>query len=261
MEIKFDHMRFLCTIIIFGNIFFIKAQFNYDSSLVSISSQIIEMPYHFYAMKTTDDFFRSYINPNMNQSLKLSNNFYSNIHYYGGKIKLVKNRFVSKLLSNCFITSFDLLAMNLPFGNTWLHEEYHRTILTNNKINSFNEINLVPIGEKVVSVSNIDDFQLSYLFNNNNKEFRRLLVAGSEAQNMQIEELQKQNFFYNSQLTNLPLYWMNTMTNVMYVHNSTTNKLDLLVDKQNITEGTNIKSRDFAGPDFTSWVDALYYSE
>ncbi|MCF6185453.1 MAG: hypothetical protein L3J56_12695 [Bacteroidales bacterium] len=52
---------------------------------------------------------------------------------------------------------------------------------------------------------------------------------------------------------------MSTMTNIIYVNNAGSDAFDKKVDEANIQDGADISNRDFTGPDFTAWADALFF--
>ncbi|NJL76755.1 MAG: hypothetical protein HC892_18765 [Saprospiraceae bacterium] len=145
------------------------------------------------------------------------------------------------------------------WGYGWLHEEYHRAVMTRREINSFNDMNTFPFGDVSISVRKVEDKDLIHLSNNHKSDFIRLQTAGLEAQYHQIQTLQKNNFYYTQDLPHIPLYWLSTMTNIVYVNQSgSADYFDKLIDEANETEATDVSKRDFTGPDFTAWANALF---
>ncbi len=134
--------------------------------------------------------------------------------------------------------------------------------MTKRGINSFNDVNTFPIGSSVVAVSRIKDEELVRLYNEHRTDFIRLQTAGIEAQYYQTQILQKNNFYYNQRLQHIPLYWLHTINSADYVTNSgDPEAFDKLVDDLIEKEGADISKRDFTGPDFTAWVNALFHPE
>ncbi|MCS6822193.1 MAG: hypothetical protein NZ551_10035 [Microscillaceae bacterium] len=216
------------------------------------------MPYQNYASRTTGNFLAGYANPSMPQSLAVSSNFYSAVHYGIGKAIKVKNQALQSLLTITAVSVFDILSLSIPPGVAWLHEEYHRAVLTRRKINSYNDVNKFPIGQSVINVSNLRDEDLTRLYDNHRKDFIRLQAAGIEGQYQQIQVLQRDNFFFNSDLMHVPLYWFSTINSIVYVNDSGKGDyFDKVIDEANAKE-TDIRERDFTGPDFTAWVEALF---
>lgn len=232
-----------------------------DTTGLYLDFPLFDFPYHSYSAKTVGNFFSGYANPSMKQSLAMSNNLYSSAHWGIKKLVKTKSKFKKKLFTNAIAASFDLLTFYTPLGMGWLHEEYHRAVMTIREINSFNDMNTFPFGKSFVYVRKISDENLIRLSDNYKPDFRRLMVAGNEAQYDQIRTLQKNDFFYNQNLPNIPLYWMSTMSNIIYVNQAGSDNFNEEVDKSNAADGTNIEKRDFTGPDFTAWADALFFPD
>lgn len=232
-----------------------------DSIELILDFPVLDIGYQSLAAKTTDGILSSYINPSMKQSLTASNNLYSTAHWGIKRMFRNQSEFKRILFSNSVAMAFDLLISRAPLSSVWLHEEYHRAVLTRREVNSFNDINSFPYGDRTVAVRKIDDSDLIFISDNHATDFRRLMSAGNEAGNHQIQSLQKNNFYYNQDLPHIPLYWISTMTNIFNVANSTSSSFDELVDEANAEEGSDIERRDFTGPDFTAWADALFFPE
>lgn len=234
------------------------AQNQSHAVVINLDFPVIDIPYQRYAINTTGSFIQGYTNPSMSQSLAMSDNIYTTAHWGINKLIKSKNTFKRILFSNAIAASFDMFTFYTPLGMGWLHEEYHRAVMTRRNINSFDDMNTFPFGQSEVSVRRVTDEDLIRLADTRKEDFRRLMIAGNEAQFHQIQTLQKNNFFLNQNLPNIPLYWMSSMTNIIYVNNCTSPDYDKLVDKTNAEDGTDIKKRDFTGPDFTAWASALF---
>ena len=252
-------LTFIFVLLFFKQVSLAQTQNDTDTIGLFLNFPLVDLPYQCYATNTTGNFFAGYANPSMQQSLAISNNLYSSAHYGIKKIVKTKNEFLRILFNNCIAAGFDLLTSYLPLGYGWLHEEYHRAVMTRREINSFNDMNTLPFGQKTVSVRKIKDEDLIRLSNNHIFEFIRLQTAGLEGQYHQIQTLQKENFYYNQDLPHIPLYWVSTMTNIIYLNNSgKANIFDELIDEANQKEGSDISKRDFTGSDFTTWANALF---
>lgn len=229
-----------------------------DSARVDLNFVLFDLPYQSHATKTTGNFIRGFANPSMQQSLSVSNSFYTAAHWGAKKLVKAKSEFSDILWTNVLASGFDLLAFYSPLGMAWLHEEYHRAVLTRHGINSFNEINQFPIGKELIYVNRVSDAGLSRLSDHHKADFRRLMIAGSEGQFLQIQRLQQDNFFLNQDLPHIALYWMSTMTNISYVNQTAGDDFNQRVDEANEADGADISRRDFTGPDFTAWAYALF---
>lgn len=238
---------------------FAQTQNKADTIGLILDFPLLDLPYQRYATNTAGNFFAGYANPSMPQSLAMSNNLYTSAHYGIKSIVKTKNEFLRILINNGIAAGFDAFTFYVPFGYGWLHEEYHRAVMTRREINSFNDMNTFPFGQTTVSVRKVRDKDLIRLSNNHIADFIRLQTAGLEGQYHQIQTLQKNNFYYNQDLPHIPLYWLSTMTNIIYVNQSASAEyFDKLIDEANQREGSDISKRDFTGPDFTAWVSALF---
>ena len=229
-----------------------------DTTGLYLDFPVLDLPYQTHAAKTTGNFFTGYANPSMKQSLAMSNNLYGSVHWGIKKLIKTKSEFQNILFTNLIATGFDLLTFYTPLGMGWLHEEYHRAVMTRRGINSFNDMNTFPFGKSLVYVRKVRDEDLIMLSDHYKQDFRRLMIAGNEGQFHQIQTLQKNNFFLNQDLPNISLYWMSTMINIGYLMQSGSDTFDQMIDESNEQDGADISKRDFTGADFTAWTDALF---
>ena len=232
-----------------------RGQSRADTVKLLLEFPLADFPYQTLANRTTGGFFSAYINPSMSQSLAMSNNLYSSAHYGIKSLITKKSIFKTHLYRNLAALGFDIFSAYIPFGNGWLHEEYHRAVMTRRGVNSFNQVNTFPFGNAFVSVNSVRDEDLIVLSDKYNNDFRRLQVAGMEGEYAQIRTLQRNNFFYNQGLPHIPLFWLSTLNSISYL--SDLSVYDKSIDQANEKELT-IESRDFTGPDYTAWVSALY---
>ncbi len=237
-------------------------QSNSDTIRLNLDFPLVDWPYQRYATETRSSFIKSYANPSMRQSVAVSNSFYSAAHYGIEQLVKIKDPAIRIILANTLIAGFDYLSSYVPFGLAWLHEEYHRAVMTRRGINSFNDVNTFPFGASAIAVSRIKDEDLIRLYNDHRTDFIRLQSAGIEAEYYQTQILQKNNFYYNQRLQHIPLYWLHTINSAVYVTDSgDPEAFDKTVDNFIEKEGADISKRDFTGPDFTAWVNALFHPE
>ncbi len=249
-------MLSLSTLCLMGTL---SAQRPNDTIRLLLDFPLLDAPYQSYASSTTGGFFSGYANPSMRQSLSMTTNFYSAAHF-GAKqaFRKVENKFLRGLAVYGTTTVFDLLTVTAPFGDAWLHEEYHRAVLTRREVNSVNEINRFPIGGDVFKVYRIKDADLQRMHDNHQNDWRRLQVAGKEGELHLLQTLQRNAFFYHQNLPHIPLYWLLTFSTGGYVRGSAKDDFNTLVEEMNEKDGANISIRDFTGPDYTAWVYSLF---
>ena len=243
-----------------------KDSFNNPS--LQLELVLLDLPYQSDATKTVNNgnakfgnFIRGYANPSMQQSLALSTDLYSATHFGIDRLfKKNKKRLGLglKIAHQVSLLASDYVLSFAPLGDGWLHEEYHRAIMTRHQVNSFNSINLFPIGEDLASVDHVKDEDLIRFKIEAPRDFIRLHVAGIEGGYQLINRLQKNNFFNSQQITHEPLYWWITINSIDYVRSSSqADIVDVETDESNMEE-TTIEERDFTGFDFTAWAFDLF---
>jgi hypothetical protein len=242
---------------------YLFAQSNEESVYpkLKLDLPLFYFPYQIEAMNTVGHgFFSSYANPSMGQSLAMTTNLFSAFHF--GLKYFYDNSSLNEILKVCiyiFGTILgDFFLTYLPGGDGWLHEEYHRAVMTRYRINSFNGMNLFPIGAELISVSNIKDEDLIRLKEESPADMVRLHAAGIEGEYHLINTLQRNNFFYNQGFFNEYFYLMSTLNSHLYIlASSTYDHVDVETRKMNEIENT-IPIRDFTGYDMTAWVYDLF---
>ena len=262
--------------ILFAVIFFQIQVFAQNDSIknpkITLDFPIIDAPFIKYVAQTNtnfcpecpsksvgfSDYLKSFSNPSMEQSLAMSKNYYTLGHYGLQKaFKLdKKTNFGKKLLGHLSVVAFDLLSSNAPFGNTWVHEEFHRASMTVDYTSSYNEVYdfeyiLNPF--EAPSVTNVTDEELSRFKKRNPINFIRLKSAGIEAETLLPNALQNDNFFFKQNLPNSFSYLLHYANSAIYLRTIANNERDPNAAINTDVE-TDILKRDFAGADFTAWI-------
>lgn len=246
--------------------------FSQNQNSVILNFPIFDNPYYFYGVKTvsnssypnfnlkTADYFKAYENPSMFQSLNYSASFYNvlNLGLSKLKINIFKNPLLNYLTESLIYSGVLLVSEYIPLGDSWLHEEFHRAVLTKNYVNSYNQVNDFPFLAELISVNNVTDENLIRLKNSNPVDFIRLHAAGIEGEYMLTKELQKKSFFYNQQYPYFTFELLWTANSFFYVWICHTDEAEVTTDEVNLEEGANLKIRDFTGLDFTAWVYDLF---
>jgi hypothetical protein len=222
---------------------------------------LFDFPYQIEAMNTVGHgFFSGYANPSMSQSLAVTTDLVSGLNF-GLKYFYENSTIKERVKGAIYMAGLGFGALFLtysPGGDGWLHEEFHRAVMTHYGINSFNGMNLFPIGASIVSVSNIKDEDLIRLKEKSPADMVRLQAAGIEGQYLLINNLQRNNFFYEQRLLNYYQYWMVSVNSHFYIYMSASpSDVDEETAEMNKLE-TTIASRDFTGFDFTGWVYDLF---
>lgn len=228
---------------------------------VYLDLPLLSLPAQTDAIRTTGGFFPSYMNPGMENSLAYSADVYTAVHYGIRKlVKIEKSSLWESILQRVAIGAFDGIWMMMPLGMGWLHEEYHRDIMTQYGVNSFNEMLLCRIFDEVTAVSHETDEDMAMLCDTHHSDFVRLNSAGHEGVVDLTRRMQANAFFYHQKLYNQYLYWSNAVQNLYYVFSCATGRSDKASINQMAKE-TTIASRDFTGMDMCAWIHALCYPD
>jgi len=219
---------------------------NDETSILKLDLPLFDLPYQIYAMDTVGHgFFSSYANPSMAQSLSIATNLFSGFHY--GMRMFYDTSTMNKILKNIIYyggTAIgDFALFMIPFGgDAWMHEEYHRAVMSLYGVNSFNSVYV--FGNYV---NNLTDEDLTRFKMESPVNFIRLQEAGIEAEYLLIDTLQKNNFFYNKNHFSEFVYWALLVNEHIYITNPGWKGA-----------GENIPDRDFTGADPIGWVYDLF---
>ncbi|MBI2567352.1 MAG: hypothetical protein HYV63_10005 [Candidatus Schekmanbacteria bacterium] len=194
-----------------------------------------------------------YAYPSMKQALLLTKSFYGVAHEALGAA--AGDRLWLRILS---ISLFDVAATYLPPGDSWLHEEWHRSVMNSRGIGSFNDVYRFRLFAETIAVSHVKDADLIRLKRDHPADQVRLAEAGIEGQYALVTELEKDAFFRGAQQWHLTTYWLNVANSIYYVWSGATAEADELTDEMNAQDGPDVEARDFTGHDFTAWVYDLH---
>ena len=198
--------------------------------------------------------------PSMYQSLHTTESFFNAFYYAYNQI--IKKTTTTNKLTNYLTQLAGLYLIQIPLeyfpgGDGWLHEEFHRSILTFHNIYSFDEVYHFPVFASTINVDHVKDEDLIAFKKNYPSDFVRVSEAGIEGEYLLIDQLQKRSFFLNQPFP----YWLSefsiTLNDIFYVFMCHTDLAIEETDEFNKKE-TNIEKRDFIGLDFTAWSYDLF---
>lgn len=198
-------------------------------------------------------------NPSMSQALEITKSFCEitddiiNGYTDNVLIKRQKNKVIKRVTQVTSRCASNFILYTFPLGSLWLHEEFHRVILKNQHISSYNGVYDFELLSSGINVSHVTDVQLVNFKKNNPSEFVRMSSAGYEGQNELIEAIEKDNFFYTKRYLNDITLWANTIHNIVYLKECALPIADKLTDEFNKVE-INVADRDFTGLDYTAWI-------
>ena len=214
-----------------------------DLPLLYAGLPILDLPDNFGNGRTV---------PSMQQSLALTQSWYQLLH--AGLARALSGR---PRVARLSILAADLLASYLPPGQAWLHEEWHRAVMSNRGISSYDGTYDLPLFAKRIPVTHVLDADLVRLKAGHPAEQVRLMEAGLEGDRQFVLGLEKGLFYTDGTYYALPLLWMSTANAIAYVY-SHGRMVDDMTDEQNRLDGTNVAVRDFAGHDFAAWAYDLH---
>lgn len=208
----------------------------------------LDFPVYDYPYNQED----SYRAPSMNQSLQLTKNMYRSVHAY------IDNKFQNRASATITALGFDILATWLPFGDAWIHEEWHRAVMGRRGIDSYNEVYDFNIFSETIAVSDVRDEDLIFLKANHPAEIVRLHAAGMEAQTELNYSLERDHFFKQKNRFDLPVLWLSYLNNIGYMATCASNDSNTLTAEFYLREDQDISKRDFTGLDCNAWVYDLF---
>ena len=190
--------------------------------------------------------------PSMRQSLMFSKDAFHLMHTLDGPLKSLG------FWGDAAVGALDVLYVYLPLGEAWMHEEYHRAVLSRRDIPSFNDVYRFQLLAETIAVSHVRDADLVRLKREHPAEQVRLSAAGAEGEHDLVLELEKDSFFHDAPTPLLIQAWLSKLSSSLYVYQCGTEEGDLLTDELNEEDGANVERRDFTGLDFTAWVYDLH---
>ncbi len=213
------------------------------------AAPVLELPLADYPYNWTDE----YRAPSMRQSLELSKDFYQLAHHE------LDQTFTNHPAWRFVTTSiFDVLAIWLPPGSAWVHEEWHRAVMGRRGIDSYNDVYDFKIFAESISVSEVRDEDLIRLKREHPADMIRLHSAGNEAQLELGLALDKDMFFRQTRAWNTIVRWDNYASPIAYMSLCASPEANTTTQEFLAKENTDISERDFTGLDCTAWVYDLF---
>ncbi len=201
-----------------------------DSLYFTLDLPLLEFPYNLKDRYKT---------VSINQAISFSKSFYYSTHFGIEKFANKKFKKNGPFWGKFIMTVFDFAP--IPFSNTWLHEESHRSILTLHEIKSRNSY-------WSNSVTKVDDQDLVNFKSLHPSDLVREATAGNEGNLEFVFSIQKDVFYDKVNTWNYGLYWGNYLVNSFYLFGSTRKDSAPLVRFKN-GESTDVHARDVNGFD------------
>lgn len=210
------------------------------------------------------DYGNFYRNLSMTQATDMARNLHGSL-YYGHNIlwdKVIapvntKKYILNRLVANSAALGTDYLAIKLPYGYAFQHEEFHRAVMTTRHIYSYDEVWSFGKGLDI-AVTHVKDEDLIYLKQHFPADQIRLSAAGVEGEYRYIQRMREDNFFERSNYPMVGLSLLGTLHAINYVNLPLFSKFNAITDSILSHDKFDILARDFTGYDFSAWVYDLF---
>ena len=150
--------------------------------------------------------------------------------------------------------AYNFLSVYLPLGSGWTHEEWHRAVLTQYGMPSYDGIYHWDIGATTISVDHVSDQDLETLKADHPADFTRLMEAGIESETEGSRLMRRNNFFLGRRSEyDLVDWWSTGLNGTLYILSCAGTDFESDLKDANLKENRE-SQRDFTGLDFRAWV-------
>jgi len=197
--------------------------------------------------------------PSMRQSMALSKDTYYLFHSLVLSFPYPKwvPQWLGDVVDITALTFLDYYLVYFPPAHGWMHEEWHRAVMSRRRIHSFNDVYNLEIGAELINVSHERDEDLARLKREHPAEQVRMSAAGLEGDVMAITEFDKDRFFGGARASTVVTEWLNLIGVVSYFGESGPSS-DETTREHEALEGARVEVRDFTGLDPNGWVYDLF---
>ena len=197
--------------------------------------------------------------PSMQQSLAIAKDSYYLVH--AGILSIPYPRAVPKALvyfsDGLLIFGADVLIMFLPAAEGWMHEEWHRSVMSQYGISSYNGIYDLKLFDDLINVSRVKDEDLIRLKRDHPADQVRMSAAGIEGDYSLGVAFDKDRFFFGTRPATTFSEWLTVLNAILYMNDAAFDS-NGTTEKENEKEGSNVAIRDFTGLDPDGWVYDLF---
>jgi len=174
--------------------------------------------------------------PSMQQSLAIAKDSYYLVH--AGILSIPYPRAVPKALvyfsDGLLIFGADVLIMFLPAAEGWMHEEWHRSVMSQYGISSYNGIYDLKLFDDLINVSRVKDEDLIRLKRDHPADQVRMSAAGIEGDYSLGVAFDKDRFFFGTRPATTFSEWLTVLNAILYMN-------DAAFDSNGTTEKENEK--------------------
>lgn len=218
----------------------------------------------FDALLKAEHYGKFYRNLSMEQSTDMARNLHGSL-YYGHNVlwnKLIKptntkKYILNRVLANVTALGTDYLAIKLPYGYAFQHEEFHRSVMSTRHIYSYDEVWKFGKGLDI-AVTGVKDEDLIYLKKYFPADQVRLSAAGVEGEYRYLQRMREDNFFKQTGYPMVGISLLGTFHAVNYVNLPFSKRFNDITEGIMEHDRQDILARDFTGYDFSAWVYDLF---
>jgi hypothetical protein len=238
-----------------------KAGLFFLSLIVSFHASAAESPYRLTLQLPLYDSAAKKVSgfsPSLMQAHALSQD------YYLGSHRLIAELFDSTAsdmphpIEDFALIAFDYLSSVAPAGQTWLHEEAHRSVLSQYGIRSHNGVYDASLSDSTIPVDEVRDMDLIRLKRDHPADMVRLSTAGMEAESQFALNLEKAQFFDRALPRQRFLIVLSHLGPIGYRNFCDSRRGDQATREDLKAEGPDEMKRDFTGYDCVSYVYDLF---
>lgn len=220
-----------------------------DGEHLSVDVPIVEVPW----VKTNG------IDPlSMRQSLGVTAALYDTMHWAIALLfRADERRTWSRILERSTILAADYLTFWFPGSFGWMHEEWHRAVMSRRGVAGHNTYYDYNLFASTILINNVDDAHMERLKRDHPADMVRLSSAGAEAQYELVTALEINEFFHGRGGWNSGVIFLAYFFNSDYMYSSTRSYSDDFLEAANADEN-EVHTRDVLGMDFTAWTYDLF---
>ncbi len=193
------------------------------------------------------------VNPSMTQSLNYTKDVYRMAHWQMGQWVNPLQHGLPGFGSRLAFFAMDYALLELPLGQSWMHEEWHRAVMSHRGIDSHNGV-YTHFGSSLIPVDRVTDEDLVRLKREHPEDLIRLDEAGMESEHELALQVNQDLFFERTKTFEDPLLWYLHISPIGYVNSCATSNSNKSTDKQNEDDGADVSARDFTGLDCNGWA-------
>ena len=218
----------------------------------------------FHGSAQTKSYGNFYRNLSMEQATDMARNLHGSL-YYGHNVLWnkwikptnTKKYILNRALANITALGTDYLAIKLPYGFAFQHEEFHRAVMTTRNVYSYDEVWNFGKGLDI-AVTRVKDEDLIYLKRHFPADQVRLSAAGVEGEYRYLQRMREDNFFKETGYPMIGISLLGTLHAISYVNLPFAKRFNAITDSILSYDKNNILARDFTGYDFSAWVYDLF---